>query len=356
MDISKITKSRIFLPLVILGIVIFFNVIFNKSFFDISIKDGHLFGSLIDVLNRSTYLMLLAIGLTLVIATGGGGIDISVGAIVAISGAVSAALFAESETPAIGLGLAILISLSVSMLFGAWNGMLVAKIGVQPVVATLILMVAGRGIAQLITDGQILYIKFPSFFFIGSNGYIFGLPFSIYIAATVFIITMFILKKTALGLFIESIGCNAVSSKIAGINVNKIKFFTYVFSGLCAGIAGLLIASNVKSADANNAGLFMELDAILAVVIGGTSMKGGKFYLPGSIVGALTIQCLTTTMYSVGVSPYVMTFIKSLVIIGIFFVQSEEIRKAIANRKSKKNILNKRSILNEAELKEEAVK
>lgn len=352
MRIEKITKSRIFLPLLILGIVIAFNIIFNKAFFNITIKDGHLFGSLIDVLNRSTYLMLLAIGLTLVIATGGGGIDISVGAVVAISGAVSAALFAESETPAVGIGAAILISLLVSMIFGAWNGLLVAKIGVQPVVATLILMVAGRGIAQLITDGQILYIKYPAFFFLGSSGYILGLPVSIYIAATVFIVTMFILKKTALGLFIESIGCNATSSKIAGINVNKIKFFTYVFSGLCAGIAGLLIASNVKSADANNAGLFMELDAILAVVIGGTSMKGGKFYLPGSIVGALTIQCLTTTMYSIGVSPYVMTFVKSLVIVGIFFIQSEEIRKAIANKKRVKKTKN---MSNEVEMKEEIV-
>lgn len=352
MKIEKITKSRIFLPLVILGIVILFNLLFNRSFFNITIKDGHFFGSLIDVLNRSTYLVLLAIGLTLVIATGGGGIDISVGAVVAISGAVAAALFAESETPAIGIFLAIGISLFVSMLFGAWNGILVAKIGVQPVVATLILMVAGRGIAQLITDGQILYIKYPAFFFLGSNGYILGLPFSIYIASFVFIITMIVLKKTALGLFIESIGCNSVSSKIAGINVNKIKFLTYVFSGLCAGIAGLLIASNVKSADANNAGLFMELDGILAVVIGGTSLKGGRFYLPGSIVGAITIQCLTTTMYSIGVSPYVMTFVKSLVIIGIFFIQSEEIKALIKNRN---NIKKTEEVVKEIKVQEDSL-
>lgn len=352
MKIEKITKSRIFLPLVILGIVILFNLLFNRSFFNITIKDGHFFGSLIDVLNRSTYLVLLAIGLTLVIATGGGGIDISVGAVVAISGAVSAALFAESETPAIGLFLAIGISLLVSMLFGAWNGILVAKIGVQPVVATLILMVAGRGIAQLITDGQILYIKYPAFFFLGSNGYILGLPFSIYIASFVFIITMIVLKKTALGLFIESIGCNSISSKIAGINVNRIKFLTYVFSGLCAGIAGLLIASNVKSADANNAGLFMELDGILAVVIGGTSLKGGRFYLPGSIVGAITIQCLTTTMYSIGVSPYVMTFVKSLVIIGIFFIQSEEIKALIKNRN---NIKETEEVVKEIKVQEDSL-
>ena len=352
MKIEKITKSRIFLPLVILGIVILFNLLFNRAFFNLTIKDGHLFGSLIDVLNRSTYLVLLAIGLTLVIATGGGGIDISVGAVVAISGAVAAALFAESETPAIGLLAAIAISLLVSMIFGAWNGLLVAKIGVQPVVATLILMVAGRGIAQLITDGQILYIKYPAFFFLGSNGYIFGLPFSIYIAAFVFLLTMLFLKKTALGIFIESTGCNSVSSQIAGINVNRIKFLTYVFSGLCAGIAGLLIASNVKSADANNAGLFMELDAILAVVIGGTSLKGGRFYLPGSIIGAITIQCLITTMYSVGVSPYVMTFVKSLVIVGIFFIQSEEIKNLLKKIKHEKKIKN---TLQEVKVQEESL-
>jgi simple sugar transport system permease protein len=182
-------------------------------------------------------------------------------------------------------------------------------------------MVAGRGIAQLITSGQIITIYYRPFFFVG-GGWFLGLPFAIFIAIFVYIIAQIFSRKTSLGLFIASVGGNADASRYAGINQQAVKLFSFIFCAFCAGVAGLIICSNVKSADANNAGLNMELDAILAAVIGGTNLAGGKFNLAGSLVGALLIQTLTTTIYSFGVPPEISLVVKALVVVLICFLQS----------------------------------
>jgi simple sugar transport system permease protein len=182
-------------------------------------------------------------------------------------------------------------------------------------------MVAGRGIAQLITDGQIITVYYQPFHFIGS-GWLLGLPFTIFIALSVFILAMVLTRKTSLGLFAAAVGGNAVASWYAGINDKAVKLFCFVFSGFCAGAAGLIVCANIKASDANNAGLNSELDAILAAVIGGTSMSGGKFSLAGSLVGALLIQTLTTTIYSFGVPPEVSLVVKALVVVLVCFLQS----------------------------------
>lgn len=326
--------SREFWPVFSLLLVLVFNFIFTKDFFAIEIKDGHLYGSLIDILNRAAPLMLLSIGMTMVIATKG--IDISVGSVMAISGAVAATLIggslevvngANTSSTAMPLPLVILIALIVSTGLGMWNGTLVAKIGIQPVVATLILLTAGRGIAQLLTQGQIITIYYTPYQFIGA-GYFLGLPFSIYIVAAVFAFTMYLTRKTALGLFIESIGINPIASRFSGIKVKSITFWTYAFCGLCAGLAGLIYSSNVKCADGNNAGLFIEMDAILAVALGGNSLDGGRFSLIGSIIGALFIQSITTTIYAIGVPPEITYVVKAFVVIVICLMHSEEFRKA----------------------------
>jgi simple sugar transport system permease protein len=148
----------------------------------------------------------------------------------------------------------------------------------------------------LLTDGQIVTVYYKPFFFLG-GGYLFGLPFSLYIAGGMFLLLALLMKKTALGLFIQSVGINPVASRLAGIRTAALIFFVYMFCSACAGLAGLMIASNIKSADANNAGLLLELDAILAVTLGGTSLAGGKFSLVGSVIGALIIQTLTYTIY-----------------------------------------------------------
>jgi simple sugar transport system permease protein len=330
-NLQNIMKSKVTGALMVLALLLLFNLFFTKNFFVITIHDGHLFGTLIDILNRGAPLMLLSMGMTLVIASTGG-TDLSVGAIIAITAAMVSKLIGGNlvmdtvsgvqtyvtETP---MTLAIIIALVTAMALGLWNGILVAYGRIQPIVATLVLMVAGRGIAQLITSGQIITIYYGPFFFVG-GGWLFGLPFAIFIAVFVFILAQIYTRKTSLGLFIASVGGNASASWYAGINEKAVKLFSFVFCGFCAGVAGLIICSNVKSADANNAGLNTELDAILAAVIGGTNMAGGKFSLSGSLVGALLIQTLTTTIYAFGVPPEVALVVKALVVVMVCFLQS----------------------------------
>jgi len=339
---NKFTSSKLCWPLAALCCVLLFNLFFTKDFFAIEIKDGHFYGVSIDVLNRATPLMVLAIGMTLVIATKG--IDISVGSVIAISGAVVASLIGgkmefvdgvQTFVTLMPMPLAILVALLISTLLGMWNGLLVSKVGIQPIVATLILMVAGRGIAQLITQGQIITIYYKPFQFIGT-GFLLGFPFGLFIVAAVFALTLYAVRKTAIGMFIEAIGINAVASKFAGIDVNKYIFSVYAFSGLCAGIAGLIICSNVSSADGNNAGLFIEMDAILAVSIGGNSLDGGRFSIVGSLIGALVIQSITTTIYALGVPPEITLVVKSVVVIIICLLQSATFRKIVFAKKAEK--------------------
>jgi simple sugar transport system permease protein len=136
-------------------------------------------------------------------------------------------------------------------------------------------------------------------------------------------------------LFIESIGINPKASRMTGINAKNLILWVYMFCAFCAGLAGLIVCSNVKSADGNNAGLYFELDAILAVVLGGTSMTGGKFYLVGSLVGALIIQALTTTIYAIGVPPEITLVVKAMVVFLVMLFQSGKFRQTVFGRFTK---------------------
>lgn len=340
-SLKRFTKSNLFWPTIAIFLLLLFNLIFTKGFFRFEIRNGHLFGSIIDIINRGSSLVIMAIGMTFVVATGG--IDISVGSMVAISGAVAASLIGgelviidgvQKYVTLVPLPIALIISLFVAIIFGMWNGTLVSRVGIQPVVATLILLTAGRGIAQLITKGQIITIYYEPYNFIG-GGYFLGLPFPVFIAVVVFVISIIAVKKTSLGLFLESAGCNPVASEASGINVKRIIFWCYVFCSFCAGIAGILISSNVKSADGNNAGLFKELDVVLAVALGGNSLNGGRFSIVGSVLGALIVQTIDTTIYSVGVPPQITKIVKALVIIAICLLQSEAIRSKLLSIRAK---------------------
>lgn len=310
-------------PSLALAALLLYNLCFTPSFFHLDVRDGHLYGTLVDVLNHGAKVMILALGMTLVIATGG--VDLSVGAVMAISGAVAALLI---NRPDPSLALAIVAALGAATLAGAWNAVLVAGFRVQPIVATLVLMVAGRGIAQLLTDGQIITFTDPGLVFLG-NGHFLGLPFTLWLVLAALGGTALATRRTALGLCIEAVGNNETASRYAGINVHLVKGATYVFSGLCAGLAGLIAASNIKCADSNHAGLYLELDAILAVVVGGTSLTGGRFFLPGAIVGALLIQTMTTTMYMRNVSADIAPVPKALVIILVCLLQSPAFRDRV---------------------------
>ena len=330
--IRSLTRSRLFWPVAALVALLIFNVIVTPGFFTITLKDGHLFGSLIDILRNGAPTMLVALGMTLVIATRG--IDLSVGAIAAISGAVACTIVGDSPDPGNPgvVAVAIIVAVVLSLILGAWNGLLVAAFGIQPIVATLILMTAGRGIAMLITEGNILTITSPPYKFIGA-GFVLGLPVAIVIVAVMVAIAALLTRKTALGLLIESVGINPAASRIAGVRSRGIVWAVYIFSGLCAGIAGLIISSNVTAADANSAGLWIELDAILAVVIGGTSLAGGRYSLTGTVVGAIVIQTLTTTVYTAGIPKEVALVFKALVVIAVCLLQSPVVQNWMHRRR-----------------------
>ena len=327
--LKALNRSKILWPLVALAILLLFNLFFTPNFFRIEIMDGHLFGNLIDIIKNAAPIMLLAIGLTLVIATHG--IDISVGSVVAISAGVVAMLIGgdlEGNTR-FPIPVAMAAALLVCTAAGMWNGMLVSRIGMQPIVATLILFVAGRGIAMVTTNAMVIWLYAEPFAYLG-QGYLFGLPFSIYIVAFLLLATFLATRKTALGMFIEAVGINPTATRFAGINAKNILFGVYAFSGFCAGVSGLIVCSTVMSADGNNAGNLFELDAILAVVLGGTSLNGGRFFLLGSMVGALIIQTLTTTIYAFNVPPEISQVVKALVVYGVSLLQSDRLQVAVA--------------------------
>lgn len=322
---KKSLTHRLFWPLVCLVVVLLINLFFTPTFFKVSINNGILYGYVVDIINRSSELIILAVGMSLCVASSAG-TDISVGAVMAVGGAVTCYLLGSGDTYQMPYGVAILCGVLASIVCGIWNGFLVAKLRIQPMVATLILFTAGRGVAQLITGGNILYIDVDSFRYLGNVIPGIPVPTPIFIAIIVVIITSLILKKTALGLYIQSVGINAKASRLLGLNSTFIIFLTYAFCGLCAGIAGMIATSRIYSIDANNVGLNMEMDAILAVALGGNSLGGGKFSLAGSVIGAITIQALSTSLYAMGVSADQLPVYKAVVILVIVVLQSSELK------------------------------
>ncbi len=323
-------KLKALAPLFSIGILLIINFIYIPNFFHISITNGVLYGYLIDILNRSSELIILAIGMTFCIAVSRG-TDISVGAIMAISGAVLVRMLGTDMTYNMPFILAMIIALLSSLICGLWNGFLVSKLKIQPMIATLILFTAGRGLAQVITGGNNLYVKVDSFGYIGGNipGVI--IPTPIIIAIIVIMIFAILFKKLPLKIFMESTGLNQKASKLVGIKTDKITFISYMVCSLMAGLAGVIATSRISSIDANNVGLNMEMDAILAVAIGGNSLSGGKFSLSGSIIGAILIQTLTTTLYAFKITPDQLPFYKSLIIIAIVFFQSQPVKDFFSN-------------------------
>lgn len=338
-NFKQIKNHRLFFPLLCLALVLLLNIIKTPAFFKITIQNGVFYGYIIDVINRASELVILAVGMTLVIASSGG-TDISVGAVMAVASAVCCFVLSGGQVSVNAYAapwiFGIIAALISALICGAWNGFLVAKMKIQPMVATLILFTAGRGIAQLVTNGQITYIRVDSFKLLGGAIPGIPLPTSIFIAVAVVLITSLILKKTALGLFIESVGINKEASRICGIKSKNIIFMCYTFCGLLAGVAGMIACSRIYSADANNIGLNMELDAILAVALGGNSLGGGKFSLAGSVIGAYTIQALTTTLYAMGVSADQTPVFKAIVVVIIVTLQSAEFKRYMSKLKAKR--------------------
>ncbi len=303
--------------------VLLFNWIVFPGFFDIAWKDGRLFGSLIDVINRGAPVAILSVGMTAIIATRG--VDLSVGAVMAVAGA-TAAICAVSGQPAV---VTLLAPLLVGLACGLWNGFLVSILGIQPFVATLVLMVAGRGVAQLITEGSIVTFSDPLLIFVGT-GSLFGLPMPAVIAIVLTIAAHLLVRRTAIGLFIEAIGTNRSAASYTALRGRALTLSIYAFGGICAAIAGTIAAGDIRGADANNTGLWLELDAILAVVIGGTSLMGGRFSIPMSVLGALIIQAMNTGILVSGFPPEFNLIVKAGLIIIILMLQSARLSPLLA--------------------------
>ena len=276
---KKITQSMEFKPFcVLIAIILVCGVISGGDFFKITIVNGHFYGRLIDILRNGSRYAILATGMTMALGTGG--TDISVGSIMAISGAIACSIVDERILTGLhgSVLMAVLIALVAGAICGAWNGFMVARLKVQPMVATMILLTAGRGIAQLIADGKIVTITSEAYYNI-SGGYILGLPAPMFIAIGVIALFMVLTRCTAFGMQVESIGVNQDSSRLAGIKVEKNLWIIYILCGLTAALAGLIESAGIKGADCNNCGLMIEMDGILAVAIGGTSLAGGPFVI-----------------------------------------------------------------------------
>ncbi len=314
-------RSPVVWPIAGILLLIVANLLRDPGFLRLGMLDGHLSGVAIDIVKHGSRIMIVSLGMTLVIATGG--IDLSVGSVVAVTGAVAATLITHGVD---SLPVILAASVGVGALAGLVNGLLVAYAGVQPIVATLILMVAGRGIAQLVTGGNVLLINHPSFEYL-ANGFVLTLPFAAVLAIAMYLATHFSLKRSAGRLFIEAVGDNPIASRFAGLPSARITWLVYVFSGFCAGVAGVLATANIRAADSLRAGENMELDAIFAVVVGGTALSGGRFLLFGSFIGALLLQTLTVTMYNVGVPPAVAPVPKALLILLVCVLQSDRTRR-----------------------------
>ncbi|WP_143340414.1 ABC transporter permease [Demequina sp. NBRC 110057] len=329
-------KHHLFWPSAALATLVVVNVIANPNFAKITMRDGDLYGNPVTILRESAPLMLVALGMTLVIATRG--IDLSVGAVMAVSGAVSLTIIADAPDPG-SLGIvvtAIATAVLVALVLGAWNGFLVSVLGIQPIIATLVLMLAGRGVALLITGGAITTVTSAPYKFI-SNGYLILLPVAFFIWVAVVAVVALIERRTALGMLTEAVGINPEASRLAGVRSRGIIWGAYIASGVLAGVAGIINASNTMAADSNNAGYLIELYAILAVVLGGTSLMGGKFSIAGTVIGVLTVTTLDKTIQFFGVPPAQSPVFFAVVVVIVVLVQSPRVHqwgRSLSRRRS----------------------
>jgi simple sugar transport system permease protein len=330
--LKRLLGNRLTFSLALLFIILIQNILTTPTFFNISITNGLLSGYIPIILDEASKLVIVTLGMTLVTAVSGGQ-DISVGSIMAISAAFCGLLLngPEYRTEVFHNphALALIVGLLGGALCGAFNGFLVAVLKIQPMIASLILFTSGRSIAKLITYSQTVYIMNPVYKYLGVQ--IPGIPIRTTIIVTVVMIVLvtLVVKLTSLGLYIQSIGINSSASRLVGLNSTRIKFMTFVLCGVLCGVAGLMGASSLGSVNSEELGRFIELDAILAVALGGTLLGGGKFSLAGSIIGAYTIQAITTTLYAMQVRADQLNVFKAVIIVIIIVLSSDVFKEKI---------------------------
>lgn len=335
----KLFKRQIFIPIAALLLLALFNLIVDPSFFKITLGynsagDPVLSGYLMTILDYGSELAILAIGMTLVTSASGGQ-DISVGAGIAIAGSVILRVLcgtnSRPETLQAPIIVAFLVSCVVAMLFGAFNGALVAYFKIQPMVATLILFTAGRSIAAWINNNELPIVSDPTFSYFG--GFIPGIPIPtpFFIAVVCMIVIALVLKFTNLGLYTQAVGINESSSRLNGLNPAFIKFLSFVILGLCVAVAGLIKVSRLSSINYSVIAKDIEMDAILAVALGGNALSGGKFNMTASILGAYVIQFLTTTLYKFNVQSDALPAYKAVVVIMLVVLSTPVVREYLSS-------------------------
>jgi simple sugar transport system permease protein/ribose transport system permease protein len=308
------TAGQTYGAIAALLLLVLYNVVFTPNF---------LTPQTINVnLTQVATTVIVATGMTLVIATGG--IDLSVGSLMAIAGALAPMIFLSQtpplSTPLIGNVLALLVPILVAGLFGLFNGIMVTTFRIQPIIATLVLFVGGRGIAQVITDGRLQSFRNPGFQYI-ALGRPLGVSFQVMLMLVIVALTAWVMRVTTFGRYVLAIGGNEAAARLAGVPVNRIKRTVYAISGLLAGLAGLIVIAINSSSDANRVGLNMELDAIAAVAVGGTPLIGGRATIIGTLIGALIIQLIRFTLLSKGVPFAVAQVINAAIILLAVYVQ-----------------------------------
>lgn len=337
--VMNLFRNQIFIPIAALLLLAVFNLICDPSFYQITL--GHnsagqpvLSGYLITILDYGSELVILAIGMTLVTAATGGQ-DISVGATIAVSGSVMLRMLCGANSRAEELQMPIILAFIIgclaAMLCGAFNGALVAYFKIQPMVATLILFTAGRSIAAWINNNELPIVKDPSFSYFG--GFIPGIPIPtpFFIAAVCVIVIALVLRFTTLGLYTQAVGINESSARLNGLNPNFVKFLSFVILGVCVAVAALIKVSRLSTINYSVIAKDIEMDAILAVALGGNSLSGGKFNMTASIIGAYVIQFLTTTLYKFNVQSDALSAYKAVVVIILVVMSAPTVRKALAD-------------------------
>ena len=304
-------------PLLALALLAAFNAFATPSFFELELRDGRWVGAPFDVLVRGAPLALAALGMALVLGTGG--VDLSVGSVAAIAGVV-AGLCVQSE---LGAAPAIAAGLAAGAAAGLFNAALVAGLGLQPIVATLILFTAGRGVAQILSEGRVVSFQHAGFAALAS-AHPLGVPLPVILALGC---------AAALGAFlaagprqlVEALGQSERAARLAGVPLAWTRSWVYA---LCAGLsalAGLIVTADIQAADPANCGLYLELDAILAAVIGGTALAGGRVRILGTLLGAFFLQGLTTTILMHGLGYDLMLVVKALTVLALAALQSPKV-------------------------------
>jgi ribose transport system permease protein len=301
--------------LIALLLLIVFNLAFTRNFATLQTLNVNL--------TQVCTIVIVAVGMTLVIATGG--IDLSVGSIMAIAGALAPLIFLNpvfGNNVALAVAAGMVAAIVAATLCGLFNGWLVAQFRIQPIVATLVLFIAGRGIAQAMTNSNLQVFRVPEFQWIGL-GRPFGIPVQVIIMVALVLLAAWMLRRTRFGRSILATGGNERAAELAGIAVKGTKLAVYAFSGFCAGIAGLVVIAINSASDANLVGLGMELDAIAAVAVGGTLLVGGQATIFGTLLGALTIQLVRYTLLANGVPDAAALIVKAGIIALAVWLQQQ---------------------------------